>query len=155
MGPGSHCKPSVFRSIPNALALRSSLPGLFAPCARGGALRLSFSRQKERRAKKRAPPQAPAVACARNSPNPPCGFWLRQARVAVVLPDAVCIFLVCFCCVGWHGYTPLWCGLLEARRKTRTPCSDSLRRSGSGRKGVRPFSGGHFAYLQFTEVLVF
>ena len=72
-----------------------------------------------------------------------------------VLPDAACISACCLCCFGWHSYTLLSCELCVARRKTRTPCSNSLRRSDSGKEGVRPFSGGRFAYLQFTEVLVF
>ena len=82
--------------------------------------------------KERTPPQSPAGACARNSPLQLCWRRLRQARAADVLPDVVCISICSLCFSVWHSYTLLWCGLCAARLTTRTPCSDSVRRSGFG-----------------------
>ena len=75
--------------------------------------------------------------------SPPLGFFRAQlagSRSANPAQTGALIrmfyltrhvsLLVVFCCYGWHSYTLPWCGLLEARRKTRTPCSNSLRRSG-------------------------
>ena len=99
--------------------------------------------------------------------SPPLGFFRAQlagsrsanpaqtgALIRMFYLTRYVSLFVLFCCYGWHSYTLLSYELLEARRKTRTPCSNSLRRS-CFRLQVRCPLRGRFAYLQFTEVLVF
>jgi hypothetical protein len=156
MGPGSHCKPSVFRSIPNALALRSSLAGRACPVHTGRGV-----------SQRGGQAQAPHVPLFAFSPARLFSRATRQTRLAGfgsdrraytdVLPDAVCISACSFWCFGWHCYTLLLCELCAARRKTRTPCSNRIAatRLQIASKVSVCVANGHFAYLQFTEVLVF
>ena len=148
MGPGSHCKPSVFRSIPNALALRSSLAGRACPVHTGRGV-----------SQRGGQAQAPHVPLFAFSPTrlfsratrqtafsvfPNGGFGSDRRAYSDVLPDAPWISACWFCYARWHSYTlPLY-KLSEARHKTRALRSNNL----AAKRLV-------MAYLSRTEVQSF
>ena len=71
--------------------------------------------------------------------SPPLGFFRAQlagsrsanpaqtgALIRMFYLTRYVSLFVLFCCYGWHSYTLLSYELLEARRKTRTPCSNRI-----------------------------